>query len=181
MRKYNLWTDAGLHNCAKGTFIYFVYNNYEDTRSGELSEAVVVQICELYSEVVNFTPRVPETVAIPVQRVEWKSGNSANFIRHQIPLMISWAFTIHKAQGKTPDIFVINTGIRKKGCGMTLVALSRVRELKYLLLKPFSMERLVKVYKANSLPIIRSLIHNLNVKPISAKTTFQVIWHHINN
>ena len=63
----------------------------------------------------------------------------------------------------------------------TLVALSRVRGLKHLLLKTFSVERLVKVNKSKPLPIIRAALRNINVKDIATKTTFQIIWDHINN
>ena len=88
-------------------------------------------------------PWVPLTVAIPFHRIEWKIGNIATFIWHQIQLIISWASTIHKSQGKTLDGAVINLVTSKKCCGKTLVALSRVCELKHLLLKPFSVESLV--------------------------------------
>ena len=64
---------------------------------------------------------------------------------------------------------------------MTLVALFRVFELKHLLLKQFSMESIVKVNKSKPLPIIRAALRNINVKDIATKTTFQIIWDHINN
>ena len=122
---------------------------------------------------MTFLPGVPQNVAIPVHSVELKRVNSTTFIRHQIQLILSWAFTIHQAQGKTLDCAVINLVTSKKCCVKTLVALSRVRELKHLLLKPFSVERLVKVNKANPLPIILAALQNLNVKSISKKTLFR--------
>ena len=97
---------------------------------------------------MTFLPGVPLNFAISVHRVEWKRGNSDTFIRHQIQLILSWASAIHKAQRKKLYGAVINLVTRKKCCGKTLVALSRVRELKHMFLKPFSVERLVKVNKA---------------------------------
>ena len=94
--------------------------------------------------------------------------------------MISWAFTIHKAQGKTLDIAVTNFGKSKKCSGMTLVGLSRVRVLNDLLLKPLSMERLVKVNKAKELHIIHAALLKLNAKAIHTKGTFRQIWNSIN-
>ena len=64
---------------------------------------------------------------------------------------------------------------------MTLIALSRVHELKHLLLKPFYMERPIKVNKAKPFPLIIAALQNLNVKDIATKTRFQIIWGHINN
>ena len=144
-------------------------------------EASIVHFCELDSEVMTFLPGVTRNVAIPVHRVEQKRGNSANFVRHQIPLILSWAFTIHKAQGNTIYCAVINLVTSKKCWWNNLVALFRVRELKHLLLKPFSVERIVKVNKEKPSPIILAALQNLNVKAISTKTTLQIIWDHINN
>jgi len=58
--------------------------------------------------------------------------------------MLSWAYALHKSQGKTLDKVVIDLGTIEKCSGMTLVALSRVRNLRRLLLRPFSYERLKK-------------------------------------
>ena len=97
MLTYNLWTDVGLKNGAKVTVIDFIYNNNEDPRSGKLKEAVVFQFHELDIEVIPFLLGAPWTVVNPVHRVEWKIGNSDTFIWHQIPIILSWAFKIHKA------------------------------------------------------------------------------------
>ena len=142
----NLWTEVGLHNGAKGTIVDFVYTTSTGPRSGALPEAVVVQFRELHSGVQPFLQDVPRTVAISPFTVEWMCPNGGRepFIRTQIPLVLAWAFTIHKSQGKTLDHAVIDLGKSEKCCGMTLVALSRVRELQHLLLKAFSLERLHK-------------------------------------
>ena len=73
----NLWTYVEIQNGAKGTIIDFVYKNAECPRSGKLTEAVVVQFCELDSEFMPFIPGLLLTVAITVHRVEWKRGNNA--------------------------------------------------------------------------------------------------------
>ena len=48
-----------------------------------------------------------------------------------IPLMLSWAFVIHKSKGKTLYRAVIDIGKSEKCCGMTFVTLSCVQELHY--------------------------------------------------
>lgn len=179
----NLWTDVGLHNGAKGIVVDLVYKTPAGPTFGDLPEAVVVQFCDLDAEIDQYLDGVPRTVAIPLITAEWKSpsGNGGVFTREQIPLALSWAFTIHKAQGKTLDLAVIDLGKSEKCSGMTLVALSRVRGLKDLLLKPFSMERLDKVNKANSLPLIKAALVKIHAKALRTKDAFARIWDRITN
>jgi hypothetical protein len=47
----------------------------------------------------------------------------------QLPLMLAWAVTIHKAQGKTLDRIFVDFGHRAFAAGQVYVALSRVRSL----------------------------------------------------
>ena len=59
---------------------------------------------------------------------------------------------------------VIDLSKGEKCCGMILVALLRVRKLKYLLLKPFSMERLHKVNRSPQLEATKIAIALLEQK-----------------
>jgi ATP-dependent DNA helicase PIF1 len=62
--------------------------------------------------------------------------------RRQIPLKLAWALTIHKAQGSTLNRAEIDIS-EAFAAGQVYVALSRVRNLKSLSVKPFSSKKIM--------------------------------------
>ena len=61
----------------------------------------------------------------------------------QIPLILAWALTIHKAQGATLDVAEIDAGSGIFECGQTYVALSRVKNLEGLYLSSFDFRKVM--------------------------------------
>lgn len=76
----------------------------------------------------------------------WASETIPGVGISQIPLILAWALTIHKAQGSTLDIAEVDAGTSIFECGQTYVALSRVKSLEGLYLTSFDVNS-IKVNK----------------------------------
>ncbi len=92
--------------------------------------------------VVKFQNGIVKTIS----RHVWESENIPGIGVSQIPLILSWAITIHKSQGVTLDYAEIDIGSGIFECGQTYVALSRVKNLEGVFLKSFDFTK-IKVNK----------------------------------
>ncbi len=72
----------------------------------------------------------------------WPSDKIPGIGVSQIPLILSWALTIHKCQGLTLEEAEIDVGSGIFECGQTYVALSRVKSLDGLYLTSFDASRI---------------------------------------
>ncbi len=72
----------------------------------------------------------------------WLSENYPGIGLKQIPLILSWAITIHKSQGTSLELAQIDIGSDIFECGQTYVALSRIISLDGLYLKSFNPYRI---------------------------------------
>ena len=93
---------------------------------------------------------------ITAQKIEF---DEKDYEVEYMPLILSWAMTIHKSQGASLDIAEVDIGSDVFECGQTYVALSRVRSLDGLYLKSFDVQR-IKIKKV--VKEFYEMIKNLN-------------------
>ena len=120
---------------------------------------------------VPFLPGVPNTVAIPTIQSEWLD-NGKTLIRRQLPLTLSWSYTIHKSQVNTLYLVIIYLGKSEKCSGMTLVSISCVQKLSNFIPHPIFIEQSQSVNRSNRLPIIRNSYSELNSRFDATKQCF---------
>ena len=96
--------------------------------------------------VVEFSDGLPivqfKTCKMIIKPHLWKNDKYENDGVYQVPLILSWAITIHKAQGISLDEAMINIGSSVFEYGQTYVALSRVRTKEGLYIKSLDISRI---------------------------------------
>ena len=101
------------------------------------AQGIIVEFSVTGLPVVKFRNGYQMTMTYHVWSSELIPGVGVS----QIPLILAWALTIHKAQGSTLEIAEVDAGSGIFECGQTYVALSRVKNLEGLYLTSFDAKR----------------------------------------
>ena len=123
------------------------------------SQGIIKEYCEITS-----CPKVKYNngVEMLMTRHVWPSDKIPGIGVSQIPLILSWALTIHKSQGATLEAAEIDVGSGIFECGQTYVALSRVKSLEGLYLTSFDATRIRINKKVKDFYETLSLYHKMS-------------------
>jgi hypothetical protein len=121
-----------LNNDASGRWVNGSIGKIIDiTGSGNADHILIAELAD--GDIVEVTPYTWEIFKFFVEDEQLKSRVIGRFT--QYPLMLAWAITIHKSQGKTLDRVIIDIGRGTFAHGQMYVALSRCTTLSGIVLK----------------------------------------------
>ena len=133
----NLWTEAGLVNGSMG-IVYDIL--FEEQGPPVLPKVIFVKFDQYTGPTISNLEGEKVVPISPIKRSWEKNGTTCS--RLQLPICLAWAITVHKSQGLTLEKANIDIGTNEFAAGLTFVAISRVRSLNNICLKPFSFDRL---------------------------------------
>jgi len=126
MFTYNLWTDAGLANGTRGVVIGLIFGAMKSAEDGP-PIAILVQVGAGYLG-PSYLSSMPRVVKV-TERTEDYIVNKIVASRTAFPLMLAAASTIHKSQGQTYELGVVDIGEQEgKHPGKSYTAFSRFKD-----------------------------------------------------
>jgi ATP-dependent DNA helicase PIF1 len=147
MQITNLRCDETIH-LKVGAHVMCIVNMEDELGNIELcngSQGIITSFCsETTFPLVQFTKGGEPKRMVPY---EWASEIIPGVTVSQIPIILSWALTIHKSQGATLSAAEMDIGSSVFSDGQTYVALSRVKDLEGLYLREFDVTK-IKVNRA---------------------------------
>ena len=122
-------------------------------------------IIKSYCEITGYPfVKYNNGIEMIMTRHSWVSEKIPGVCVSQVPLILSWALTIHKSQGASLDAAEIDVGSGIFECGQTYVALSRVRSLNGLYLTSYDHKKIMINKKVKNFYESLKLYHNSKEK-----------------
>ena len=127
------------------------------------SQGVIVRMTD---NPTGLTPPLPVVrfnngLEMTINYHTWLSENIPGIGVSQIPLILSWAITIHKSQGATLERCIIDIGSGVFEAGQSYVALSRIKSLEGMSIMSYDVSKIL-VNKR-----VKSFYAELNSPPAS--------------
>ncbi|CAH0702844.1 unnamed protein product [Spodoptera exigua] len=144
MLRRNIAVSEGLVNGAMGIIkkIKWPALRRDQLEEGELPEAVYIKFDD-DTIAVRLKDR-DGCIPIPPSSTTFQAKRGYGDVeRRMLPLILSWAVTVHKLQGTTLDRAVIDLGKKNFAKGQMYVALSRVRSLEGIVLSDLDANKLL--------------------------------------
>ena len=127
----NEWTEAGLTNGADGTVVAILYDS--TSKPPSLPTAVLVSFPDYIGP--SYLPDYPNCVPItPITR-KWQEGTTI-CSRTMLPLILGYALSFHRLQGKTIPLEICNPGDKEFTPGLMFTGVSRVKRFSDLAFHP---------------------------------------------
>ena len=150
---------GGLANGMTGFVRAIIFN--EEKTSSDSPDFIMVQFDNYSGPCINGN-LFP--VAMIIRSCE---KNGRKFIRKQFPLKVAYAIAIHKSQGLTLELIVIDLGDIQFAAGLTYVVLSRVKRLIDLVLIFYpDKKQFVKIRKSKPAQLKILFLENLRQKAL---------------
>ena len=121
----------------KGTYVMCIANIDLELGIANGSTGIVIDFTPEKYPIIQF-----DKIKITVTKKEWKSENVPGISIFQVPLILAWGITIHKAQGLTLEKAIIDVGKDLFEAGQMYVALSRLKTLDGIYLQDFCLDNL---------------------------------------
>jgi DNA replication protein DnaC len=138
----NVQSATGLVNGAQGELLSFQWQHGDQPQTNSEMPIMVNILFDDHTVGQVLDGAVHQEVGITPLTAHFYYNNK-DITRTQLPLMMSWATTVHKVQGLTLDAAVIDVGSSIFTTGMTYVALSRVKSLSGLNLLDFDPKKIM--------------------------------------
>jgi len=141
----NVWQNANLVNGSIGTIYDIIYEKGVAPPSQPLF--ILVDFPNYSGK--PFIAAHPKLVPIVPVSFSFVTTDNKTVTRKQMPLMLAYGLTIHKAQGSQFDKCVVEIGDSDPSIhpGLAFVALSRCRKLKHYLIKDVNHDRFTRIPK----------------------------------